>query len=941
MPLPLIMPRKLNIWEQIALQRGAQLSPSTATDLGQAIGAQPNRGLLLAQLVNQGKIKVQDLSPEDTKAAGANLDKTGGGGSLGFIGKGIGVAGGFLENLGSDAWRATKGFVPGIVEAGTSAVQDVSNFGLGLAGMSHGVPGAGAGGVSRHDAPKFGENVKENVIKPQLDYYNQQYLTGNPIKNFYHHPLGPILDVATIASLGAGGTARAGSFLSNADKISSESMLAKLGSTRGRAPLSFNPSSLDPSEVVTPSIDRTYSSRPLRKGLQILTDKAGERFDPIQKGQIWQARTFDQKMGAARKDSQALQQTHRQVEQLIPVLKDLSPDEFKAFDLVTRGINSPEWLAQYEHTVGRSLANDLPEGANAKDFGKAVAPELAPTRAHLPAEVKALAVDPTKSEALMTALQSYYNTVDERIGANMDPEQFANKSNELRTAISEVNSGTHPIPQTNDAHPFPNPTIAPTQVARNFEWHEPTRLGQGLNYVRGIDNTPGFRKRQGQFSPSNVTYQNVLQEPGNAHVPNPNPLLAGVHRPDPRSYVDLIARNERNVIDQAYSSELLNKWALKDNKGEPITVKSDDEAVRKYGEEYTAVHPTAPLHYYNDQTTVADMVSYMDQHGFPVDGPEMQAAIESIGEDTVVKMTKAARQQRAYVIPRSVAEYQRKIENASKPYENSAIRHMAKALNFWRTYTLSLMPRWALNTAVGSFLLNTIKGVGPRDYRMAGKLREGTPEHPNIFESPAMGGVQLGNHVGMEIAELGMQGGASGTNRVSRFSMEKVQGIEDYFRRASMVHSLSKEAKQGIRENGTIIAGFERSKGPRTVDEYRDYILEHPQGVRQALDDVDRFAYNFAALGPFERRVVRQIAPFWGWYRFISGVAYRLPVEYPGRANIIASISNIGMTANEKHGEMPRWLQGNIMLGGAKGKINYLSTAGLNPLSQIFQSLLS
>ena len=1132
---------KMTIWDWIALQRGAQLAPKTATTLGQSIGAQPNRGVLLAQLMSQGKIKTEQLSPEDTKAAGANLDK-GGGGSLGFVGKAVGGVGGFFENLGSDAWKATKGFVPGLVEAGTSAVQDVTNLGMGLAGLEHGV---GATSLSKHDAPKFGENVKENVIDPQLQYYNQQYLTGNPIRNFYEHPLGPILDVATVASLGSGGAARAGAGLSNAGKISAENPLARLGSTQGRPALTFDANL--PEGVAGREIPRNYSSRPLRKGLQIATDKLGERIAPIQGMQRWQARTFDQKMGAARKDSQALQQVNRQVSQLIPVLKDLSPEEFQAFDLVTRGINSPGWLAEYERAVQGSMRNELPEGANASDFGRIVDdPRLAESRANLSPEVKALAVDPAQSDSLMAALQSYYNTVDERITKDMDPEHISTKANELRDALVALRGegtgvgGTpepdHPLepmrdeagtpdtgtpvardePQTNNEtgstfaemhridqskfyraaeeegiyigdlindekpkipedfeppevkaaraenkgltarikeenitmdrsnplwaklfannkiignwtkkkdderwaalpettrqaiakqhrdarrasdlydfkseiseglqdegydvpevelqnmrrlekeesagydqaadlentpphsiqlgpnknHPFPDPTIAPVQVARDFKWNEPGKIGQAINYVRGIDNTPGFQKQQGQFSPSNVTYQNVLQQPFNTYKPNANPLLAGVHRPDPRSFVDLISKHERDVVEQAYSAEMLDKWALKGPDGEPVTVMSDYEAQSKYGKGYTAVHPTAPLHYYNDQTTVAQMVAYMEDNGFPVDGPEMRAAVEAIGEDTVVKMTQAARKQKALVIPRSVAEYQRKIENASKPYENPAIRGMARALNVWRTYTLSLMPRWALNTAVGSFMLNTIKGVGPKDYALAGKLHKGEPGEANIFESPEMGGVQLGNQVGMEIAELGMQGGTSGTNRLSRASMEKVQSIEDYFRRASMVHSLRKEAQQGIRENGTIIAGFERDKGPRTTDEFTDLILNDPKLVRRALDDVDRFAYNFAALGPFERRVVRQIAPFWGWYRFITGVVYRLPVDYPGRANVISSLGNIGMQHNEKFGEMPRWLQGNVLKAASGGKIDYFGTSGIN----VFGSFLN
>lgn len=1077
----------MNKWQWELLERGAQMSPKLAADLGQAAGAA--RGPLLATLVNQGKLKPQDLSPQDTQAAASNLDKAHGGESRGgFVGSALGGVGGFFGNLGSDIYTATKGLGPGIANAGTSVVNDAAGLAERVSGNPHGF---GASQLSKHDAPS--SQINENIIQPQLDYYKQQYGQGNVFENFYNHPLGPILDAATLASLGAGGAGKIGTGLERAGKISSENPLARISKTDGRAPLEYNPSNLTPEEAVTPEISRLYSTRPLRKGMQIATDKVaslptGKYENPVLGAQKWQARTFSQKMGAARRDSEGLQHVNRQVSPQIPELKALGPEELQAFDAIVRlgGNDISHNIDRWQGAVAGSILNELPDGANASNYGKIIDPKLAMSRFENLGDpvVKALAEHPEHSEKLMSALHSWYGVAAPRLLEDLPEEAATAKTHELLTGLDELRhqpgeevapQGTPPLhpsdpvvddlfkqasayweskqtprtaqrpveslfnrgegpsvnadelpvtppedmskfdwrtlgkhqrdegiytedlqlgqrgpestnvastpesavdphientpPKTEEEyrasiqgeldhigklqgeldallkdappdlfdtgegrtdHPFPNPTIAPVQLAKGFEYHEPTRLGE----IFGSEE--GFKKHTGQFSPSNVTYQNVFQEPFNSFKPNANPLLAGVHRPDARSYVDLIAKHERDMVNQAYSSKLLDKWALKNQEGEFVTVKSDAEAQQRFGPQYAAVHPTAPLHYYNDQTTVADMASYMEQNGFPVDGPEMQAAIKSIGEDTVIKMTSAAQRQDAFVVPRNVAEYQRKIENASKPYENKALRMLVKPMNLWRQYTLSLMPRWALNTAVGSFMLNTIKGVGPKDYHIASKLREGSAEHPNVFESPQMGGVELGNVIGMEMQELASQAGM-GTNRAAQWSMRKVQSIEDYFRRASMVHSMSKEAKQGLRENGNIISGFESSRGPRSVDEYRDLIEQDPQLVRRALDDVDKFAYNFAALGPFERRAVRQIAPFWGWYRFISGVAYKLPIEYPGRTNVLASIGRIGMADNDaKYGEMPTWLKSGVLMGAPGKAINYLGTSGLNPLSQVF-----
>jgi hypothetical protein len=895
------------------IYRGAELPDTTAALAGANAGSLGTRGLLLANLMQQNKIKVQDLSSQDAALAGQNMDKTHSGESQ--IGKIFGGVGGFLGNLGSDVWSATKGLAPGLWRAGKAVMYDETHPWSLFSGGSH---------------------MERDLVKPQLNYFKEQYGQGNVFKNFYQHPLGPILDVATVASLGAGGVARAGSTLSRAGKISPESRLATLGSTRGRAPLIPDK---DASEGVVPTqISRDYSSRPLRKGLQVATDKLGELVPPIQKGQIWSTTNTGLKKGSSIKDSEALQNVKRQVSQLIPVLRDLTPEEGQAFDLRVRGISSPQWIAEYENAIKRSQANDLPEemGANAKDFGKLVKPDVAQSRLSLSDTTKGLAAGSIKSDALDAALQSYHNIVNDRIVGNLDPEIASAKSNELRDALTSIRGKGEEVPQTNNEDQLFQPTIAPSELARGWEWHEPSRLGK----IFGKEE--GWRKKQGPFSPSNVTYQNVLQEPFNTYRPNPNPLLAGAHRPDLRQFADLIAKHERDVVDQAYSAKVIDKWALKGKDGEPVTVKSAGEAERKYGSQYTAVHPSAPLHYYQDQTTVADMVSFMSDNGFPVDGPEMTAAIKAVGEDTAMKMTQAARKQNAYVLPKSVVEYQRKIENASKPYDNPIGRLGAKALNIWRTYTLSLMPRWALNTAVGSFMLNSIKGVGPNSYRISRQLSksfmdESGTMQPGVFESSHTGGVNLGNQVGMELLEPALQAGKMGTNRVARYGMEKVQAIEDYFRRASFAHSISREAKLALRENGATIAGFEKSRGPRTVDEYRDLILENPHLVDKAVDDVNHFAYNFAMLGPMERRYIRQIAPFWGWYKFISGVVYKLPLEYPGRSNLLAQIGQMGTESNAQQGPMPRWLMGNVLgKTGAAGMLHYLSTSGINPFSQVF-----
>jgi hypothetical protein len=194
----------------------------------------------------------------------------------------------------------------------------------------------------------------------------------------------------------------------------------------------------------------------------------------------------------------------------------------------------------------------------------------------------------------------------------------------------------------------------------------------------------------------------------------------------------------------------------------------------------------------------------------------------------------------------------------------------------------------------------------------------------------------------MEMLESGAQGYLDSAFGIkvgpgSRWAMQKVQKIEDHFRRASFVQSLDRQHKQMMYEQGNIIENLETAKGPRSTEEYIDFIKDNPEAVKKALADVDRFAYNFAALGPFERRYIRQAVPFWGWYKFISGLAYRLPVDFPGRTNLMSHLGTLGTNqTQEGYGDLPTWLKGALPLSGDTSNFKYLSTMGLNPFSQIF-----
>jgi hypothetical protein len=962
------------------LYRGADLTSRQTRQYGSTLGSlggfdiyqRRKRGTLLANLINDGKLNVKDLSPDDAKAAGENLDKrhsqqAGIGGFFNAIGNAAQGVGGLIGNLGEDTFNAVKGLPMGVFETAKAIDRDI---------------------VDPLDAFSSKGHVFRDIIKPIGQQYAYTYggkgTKDSFLERLYKHPLGPILDVATVASLGAGGAARAGTTLARAGRIAESNPLARIARTE-RAPLDFNRGIAGEraaeGELQLPEIARYYSHRPLRKALQIITDKAGDRVPFIRDVQSRAATNQFLRHNYSIKESQVLGQIkHDVIAPMAERLQRLSPEEVQAFDLMNRGLTSEEALNAYQHRVRSALEGTAAEGTNVSenagmlsDLG--TAKKLAENRAYIPQEVRNLVLHPQSSPALMEASQSYRSLVDEHVRPHLDDEKFQGKARELlneleirpvegmtnvETVVSEPRGATRrlfdraaedgvyvddllrgegaqtaPRALPTPDHPFAEPTLMPSEFARGFQYQS----GWGPFTKEGW-----FRDRSRQLYQERLSIQNIFQESTLGFRPNAEPLLSGLQRPDARAYVDFLAKHHRDTIEKGFSQQMFDRWAVKDHEGEPMMFKNQEEVTKKLGPGYVLTNPVFPMHWFEQETTTAQFINGLMDRGFDVNSPELMAAIGAEAEDAVVDATFAARRMPGVAVPDHVADYQLKLETASRAYDNKFFRARARAMNHWRTLTLAFMPRWALNTAVGSVVLGAVKGITPRDYMMAGGLRKA-----GFFEEPEMAGVDLGNVTGMELLENKAQGvgeRATGVNLnpVTSKIMTRVQGIEDYFRRASMVHSLKREARANgdtvsiVEENGQVIADFERAKGPRTVGEMIDFVVDNPELTRRALEDVNRFSYNFATMGPLERRIVRQIIPFWGWYKFISGLAYRLPVDYPGRTNLMLKIGQMGESKVEDviGKNAPLWLKGVLPLSKDKGMLEYLSTMGLNPFSQFF-----
>lgn len=1058
----------------LALYRGAALGPKASAGTGAISGqlASGRRRVLLQRALESGRIRQDRLGPNDRAILGQVTRQQGPGvGGTGAKLFGVDVPGvskgiGFFKNLLGERglYGALTGLPAGLYETGKAVVEDIKEEPALLGGLIGGPAGL-LGAVGVHAALDPESETREKVVDPVIESYKYQYgpLAEGDIgefgKRFYQQPLGPLLDVAAVGSLGAAGAGRVAGAVQRTGRGGLVTrQLANMTSPRGREPLPVTRGILSEAAeragVEAPQLERFYSRGPLRKLSQMAIT------DPILGGPIGRARIgdlsiaeFSQKRGINRmvdelKSREGLTvQRNVQLEgrDLGEALAQLSPAESTALALIQRGVNTPERLQKMADFWSASLRGENPEGANITDFPE-VPRKHTEYLASLPQnpEVLRLIQQPESSPALIQAARAWETAqVAGREKLGVDPEaeaaHLANREALLR-GDQEPPAGPQPPPSPRGGGGGPGPTtppsfppspllgqepeIPPFQVpevrtetgpsdAAQAAWDAllrgeegrpepeppefppdqlPTEaeipeftlgdIGQGPpegppppvdygepggfepdlprpdypirpSYVPDISTegmqfrAPGaLRTGEPQLLPGGVRRERVREPDARSlFVPSVQPYLhssqletfrAGVFRTDPSALMSHVAKRERDLVETYFNNEALNAVALRDQDGVPAKFKSQTELDRAVGTlgDYVLVYDDLPTRWYRaEHNVLQQVVARIDRAREEGDvGPQLSedllAELNKMLDDDAqafVQSYLGAAKTSGVAVPQ---HFYRRMQQQAKTSDSFAwepVNFYVGALNKWRTLTLAYMPRWWVNTAVGSFFLNTLKGVwNPRDYQQAFRL-SGSADLP--------ADVRLG---GMVAAEQFGPGRPGLRNSIfpTRKLYEWVQRVEDTFRTASFVHSLRREDKQRMAEIGESM----RTMFPfgRRDDDYIDELLLDPELTRHAVNQVNRFSYNYMQLGPNERRYVRQFIPFYGWYKFITKFVWRMPLEYPGRLAVLTKLGLVGQEAlEEAFGEdaesLPPWIRDAVLLSKDPKNIKYLSTGGLNP----------
>lgn len=973
------------------LYRGSSLSSSTVSGLAgttatlSAIGTR-RRAQLLQQAVAEGKVSPTQVSPSDQhliqaagflpSISGHDSKSSGDGGPAkdvwDFLGNTLGY------NKGRGLLGAAINLPGGLLKAGEATLHDTLPF------ATLGVSGALGVGPSMGDVLHHSELA--DLGKGIANQYAYTYAGKGAPKGstfwdrFSAAPLGPLLDVGSVFSGGATGLAKVGGTIARSAEVGSTLSdraisLANITSKGGRLPVQrglgdvgrpiereFSRSPTRKYFVQKP-LDRLVATAPARVGGDVLRGLAERR---------WANKATDEHFGELTAETH--QAIHDVIQPVSKVFKKLKPKETIATMLSMRGINSDRYLNLFQESVRRSLEGDNVEAQQniahyigvSVEYVKSLAeidPEIrglvnapTPNMVHaaatwthaVEAGRETLGVDPAQHAMRISspqrALQGNADRVKElrleaevlRKAAEMHPDEASLHNDLAQKLDDEAASLDHTVAEI--PHPdYPiQPTYVPDMAAENMKYATP-RLAAGL--IPGLDAEKVLMRGRREARVRTPTAEQVFGPSSRSYLKagDMGTMLSGTVRLDDKVLVEHLAQRERDLIKDSFSQDFLEKVVARDENGEMALFRTPDEMQRSLGSRTSHVfipEGVATKFFRQESNTLESLMKVFenmkDQGKYIDEDGSATLLLNTLMKDhaeefvnTITGSTKA----KGYAMP--VQEYKRAMQHM-KVYDPlpPVIRQYANLQNKWRSLVLSLSPRWWINTAVGSFFMNLLKGVwNPRDYQQAVRL---------MHSGKVPGRVRQEGIIGVESHEPGRQAFLEGS--VTKKIASWVNDIEGFFRTASFVKELRTGDKQAMAEIGESMKNFPVpfTKADNT---YIDELLDDPNLVNSAVDEVNRFSYHYGVLNPIERRYVRLVVPFFGWYKFITKFMWRLPVNYPGRADMLLHLGEVGYDSlqNELKGTdpstLPAWLQGIIGVQVHNGKLSYHSTFGLNPLA--------
>jgi len=304
-----------------------------------------------------------------------------------------------------------------------------------------------------------------------------------------------------------------------------------------------------------------------------------------------------------------------------------------------------------------------------------------------------------------------------------------------------------------------------------------------------------------------------------------------------------------------------------------------------------------------------------------------------------------------FAVPEQFAKQMRAQQRPSRGW---AGKFWHQSTDVWRALVLNLRVPWLVNNIVGNHVLAALRFAGPAGLKayvdalmevrgikavrqLIGLSRSwgmSDADMRAIFAEHTRPGTLIGSQLPAGLAsrlpvgvERGLDvpghiiGALPHLDRASEGFLRRV-GVNTELRRSPEVRAVYNQMDRGTRSWRAALEQADRAGGPR-ADAIRS-------GVSREVNDA---LGNFLSLTHAEQNSIRALVPFYAWYREITRIALKLPLDAPGRANIVARLG----LAQPIQSNYPSYLQGDVPIGklDPQGRQTLLALRSMNPFTTV------
>lgn len=820
--------------------------------------------------------------------------------------------GGFFGNLIGGIGEMATGFFPGMYHIGASALHDAGHA-VGLTGGQYQLDDIGKGIWDAYSAPGtfWGEAVRANTSLLTGDlsgYWNHGKRSWS---SFYDDPAGPLLDIASLVTGGAGVAAKGAGLAARSAEAGSAARLA----WAKRAGLDAD--TLEPyARTITArdgnSFAQSFSTNPVIRTRQRAYDAVSQRF-PEAPG-IGAQRRYNRNLARVERQKAARERS-KVLNPVVTKIGGLKRDERTLASILAGGHDPKAYLAfvrnriaaiqdeiakKNEAGVSRWRDDEHVNQLSLDDAGNA---RRADTQDSL-AWDEALPEDLTRADRMdnlkvnnrnLARLRKREAEVVRVVDKKWDAKDLARVREVVDSVkgLSEYTTGLLKSVEKQTDEGALSRSYLESRLMQMTGAVDGEYAGAIRSHVRvRPDKIEGAHNRATRFSkPGELAH--MKRNTGYA-------FWNGLDEMNPAMFVHA-AKQTMEYAHRKRRFEDLAATAMKVDEMEA-------EALIRSGE-WVALKPTSQEAKAID-TIYATMVDAEDVFsGLPGYG----SMVSALRTGLVTEPGKVA------LIPKSLhSELIGEFNQAHK-----FIRMWVdKPTRIWRALTLNLRPAWIANNYVGQMLLlATAYGVrGLKEYVLQFSLpgRAAKKYDPFMDLAPELSDFGWAHEAHLAVRDLRGNKVTRGMRRLSDFMGDLNQRLtDDHTRRAAFNAEIRPHVKRYMKEHPGVSfedAAKELWKNEQFADEV----------TRRVLDNM----VDFTDLSNFERSIIKRAIPFYAWIRGITKRTGQLVANEPWKAAIGANVGAIGIQANEeKYGSLPEFLQGIIGNGGN----NVLVTQGLNP----------